>query len=187
MIAKEYGMHIRHQGHAPQVHPTAYVAPTATLVGDVRIGPRARVMYGAALDAEGSRIEIGEASVICENAVLRASAVAGEQPVLLGDHVYGSCCRPVCRSPRRGTFPSSAAPRIDLAGARCVGPLRPCARNLAEGDGHRLGVGSDPRVDSWRPGVPHPARGGHPEPSSASLVLGVEAAHTCATRVFRCH
>ncbi|WP_329584822.1 hypothetical protein OG298_00325 [Streptomyces sp. NBC_01005] len=81
-------MRIRHQGHVPQVHPTAYVAPVATLVGDVRIGPRARVMYGAVLDAEGSRIEIGEASVICENAVLRASAVAGEQPVLLGDHVF---------------------------------------------------------------------------------------------------
>jgi carbonic anhydrase/acetyltransferase-like protein (isoleucine patch superfamily) len=45
-------------------------------------------MYGAVLDAEGSRIEVGEASVICENAVLRASAVAGDQPVLLGDHVF---------------------------------------------------------------------------------------------------
>jgi carbonic anhydrase/acetyltransferase-like protein (isoleucine patch superfamily) len=45
-------------------------------------------MYGAVLDAEGSRIEIGEAAVICENAVLRGSAVAGDQPVLVGDHVF---------------------------------------------------------------------------------------------------
>jgi carbonic anhydrase/acetyltransferase-like protein (isoleucine patch superfamily) len=46
-------------------------------------------MYGAVLDAEGSRIDIGEAAVICENAVLRASAAAAtEQPVLLGDHVF---------------------------------------------------------------------------------------------------
>jgi carbonic anhydrase/acetyltransferase-like protein (isoleucine patch superfamily) len=79
---------IKHRGHAPRIDPTAYVAPTATLVGDVRIGPRARVMYGAVLDAEASRIEVGEATVICENAVLRASAVAGDQPVLLGDHVF---------------------------------------------------------------------------------------------------
>lgn len=79
---------IKHRGHAPRIDPTAYVAPTATLVGDVRIGPRARVMYGAVLDAEASRIEVGEASVICENAVLRASAAAGDQPVLLGDHVF---------------------------------------------------------------------------------------------------
>jgi carbonic anhydrase/acetyltransferase-like protein (isoleucine patch superfamily) len=88
MIARTQGIHIKHRGDLPQVHPSAYVAPTATLVGDVRIGPRARVMYGAILDAEGSRIEIGEASVICENAVLRASAVAGDQPVRLGDHVF---------------------------------------------------------------------------------------------------
>ncbi len=45
-------------------------------------------MYGAVLDAEGSRIEVGEAAVICENAVLRGSAVAGDQPVLVGDHVF---------------------------------------------------------------------------------------------------
>ena len=88
MIAEPQGIRIRHRGHEPQVHPTAYVAPTATLVGDVRLGPRARVMYGAVLDAEGSRIEVGEAAVICENAVLRGSAVAGDQPVLVGDHVF---------------------------------------------------------------------------------------------------
>jgi len=71
------------------VHPSAYVAPTATLVGDVEVGPRARVMYGAVLDAEGSRVEIGEGTVICENAVLRASAAgSGDQSVTLGDHVF---------------------------------------------------------------------------------------------------
>ncbi|MEU4361052.1 hypothetical protein [Promicromonospora sp. NPDC023987] len=88
MIAEAQGIRIRHRGLEPQVHPTAYIAPTATLVGDVRVGPRARVMYGAVLDAEGSRIEVGEAAVICENAVLRGSAVAGDQPVLVGDHVF---------------------------------------------------------------------------------------------------
>ncbi|UMP03436.1 gamma carbonic anhydrase family protein [Amycolatopsis sp. EV170708-02-1] len=88
MIGETRGIRIRHRGREPQVHPTAYVAPTATLVGDVRVGPRARVMYGAVLDAEGARIEVGEASVICENAVVRGSAVAGEQPVLVGDHVF---------------------------------------------------------------------------------------------------
>ncbi|MER5785334.1 acyltransferase [Streptomyces mobaraensis] len=88
MITETQGIRIRHRGQEPQVHPTAYVAPTATLVGDVRVGPRARVMYGAVLDAEGSRIEVGEAAVICENAVLRGSAAVGDQPVLVGDHVF---------------------------------------------------------------------------------------------------
>ncbi|RBQ19262.1 acyltransferase [Spongiactinospora rosea] len=74
-------MLIRHRGHEPVVDPSAYVAPTATLAGRVRVGPRARVMYGAVLDAEDGAIEVGECSIICENAVLR-----GE--VSLGDHVF---------------------------------------------------------------------------------------------------
>jgi carbonic anhydrase/acetyltransferase-like protein (isoleucine patch superfamily) len=82
-------MLVRHRGVAPSVDPTAFVAPTATLVGDVRIGPRARVMYGAVLDSEGSRVSVGEACVVAENAVLRATAVGdADRPVLLADHVF---------------------------------------------------------------------------------------------------
>lgn len=82
-------MLIRHRDRVPQVDPSAYVAPNATLVGDVRIGPRVRVMYGAVLDAEGAQIEVGEACVIGEHAVLRATAVGPRpHPVVLGDHVF---------------------------------------------------------------------------------------------------
>ncbi|MGW2116207.1 gamma carbonic anhydrase family protein [Streptomyces zhihengii] len=94
MTTAAQGIRIRHRGREPQVHPSAYVAPTATLVGDVRVGPRARVMYGAVLDAEGSRVEIGEAASICENAVLRASAVAGDQPVVVGALVHARTVLP---------------------------------------------------------------------------------------------
>jgi carbonic anhydrase/acetyltransferase-like protein (isoleucine patch superfamily) len=80
---------IRHRGHEPVVHESAYVAPTAALVGRVVVGGRARVMYGAVVDAEGSRVEIGECAVICENAVLRGTAKGDtERPVLLGDHAF---------------------------------------------------------------------------------------------------
>ena len=85
MKRSQDGILIRHRGHEPRVHPAAYVAPTATLVGDVQAGPGARVMHGAVLDQEGARIEVGAASVICENTVLRGSAAAGhEQPVACG-------------------------------------------------------------------------------------------------------
>ncbi len=67
--------------------PTAYVAPNATLVGDVRVGAHARVMYGAVLDAEGSRVEVGAHTIVSEHAVLRATAVT-EAPVVLADHVF---------------------------------------------------------------------------------------------------
>jgi carbonic anhydrase/acetyltransferase-like protein (isoleucine patch superfamily) len=80
---------IRHRGAAPSIDPSAWVAPTATLVGDVRVGPRARILYGAVLDAEGSTVEIGEACIISEHAVLRATATGVQpQPVVLADHVF---------------------------------------------------------------------------------------------------
>jgi carbonic anhydrase/acetyltransferase-like protein (isoleucine patch superfamily) len=69
------------------VHADAYVAPTATLIGDVEVGAHARVLSGAVLDAEGSRVTVGEYSIISEHAVLRASAVVGPQPVVVSDHV----------------------------------------------------------------------------------------------------
>jgi carbonic anhydrase/acetyltransferase-like protein (isoleucine patch superfamily) len=34
-------MLLRHRGRDPIIDPSAFVAPTATLVGDVRVGPRA--------------------------------------------------------------------------------------------------------------------------------------------------
>jgi carbonic anhydrase/acetyltransferase-like protein (isoleucine patch superfamily) len=47
------------------------------------------VLYGAVLDAEGSSVEIGEACVISEHAVLRATAVGDRpHPVELADHVF---------------------------------------------------------------------------------------------------
>jgi carbonic anhydrase/acetyltransferase-like protein (isoleucine patch superfamily) len=83
------GMLIRHRDAEPQVDPTAWVAPNATLVGDVRVGPGARVLYGAVLDAEGSRVEVGEYAIVSEHAVLRATAVTGANTaVTLGDHAF---------------------------------------------------------------------------------------------------
>lgn len=81
-------MRIRSRGKEPVVDASAFVAPTAVLVGDVRVGADCRVMYGAVLDSEGSRVELGATSIINEHAVLRATAVGDEErPVVVGDHV----------------------------------------------------------------------------------------------------
>jgi carbonic anhydrase/acetyltransferase-like protein (isoleucine patch superfamily) len=46
-------------------------------------------MYGSVLDSEGSEIKIGECSIICENAVLRATAAGNkEYPVIIGNNVF---------------------------------------------------------------------------------------------------
>jgi carbonic anhydrase/acetyltransferase-like protein (isoleucine patch superfamily) len=84
-------MLIRHRDSVPQVDESVYIAPNATLVGDVRVGPESRIMYNAVLDAEASRIDIGECAIVCENAVLRATALGDvSHPVWMGDNVFVS-------------------------------------------------------------------------------------------------
>ena len=66
-------MLLEHQGLSPQVDPTAYVAPTATLCGDVRVSAHCRVLFGAVLTAEGGPVELGEHVIVMENAVVRGT------------------------------------------------------------------------------------------------------------------
>src|SRR5438105_1324698 len=77
-------MLIEHGGRSPQVHPTAYVAPTAVLCGDVRVGAGSRILFGAILTAEGGPVAIGTRCIVMETAVIRGSK---RHPVRIGDHV----------------------------------------------------------------------------------------------------
>jgi carbonic anhydrase/acetyltransferase-like protein (isoleucine patch superfamily) len=76
-------MLITHQGKNPAVHPSAYVAPTATICGDVSIGPNCRIMHGASIIAEGGKISIGEQCIIFENAVIRSNS---DHPASIGNY-----------------------------------------------------------------------------------------------------
>lgn len=51
-------------GRAPQLHPQSWVAPNATLVGQVVLAAGSSVWYGAVLRAETEPIEIGEGTNI---------------------------------------------------------------------------------------------------------------------------
>jgi carbonic anhydrase/acetyltransferase-like protein (isoleucine patch superfamily) len=82
-------MLIRNRGAEPSIDPSAFVAPTAVLVGRVSVGPRARIMYGTVLDSEASKVEVGATAIVCENAVLRATSVGDvDLPVVVGDHTF---------------------------------------------------------------------------------------------------
>jgi carbonic anhydrase/acetyltransferase-like protein (isoleucine patch superfamily) len=77
-------MMIAHAGKQPQIDATAWVAPDATVCGDVVIGRGSRIMHGARLIGEGGgAIRIGEACIVMENAVIRASR---RHPCTIGDH-----------------------------------------------------------------------------------------------------
>jgi carbonic anhydrase/acetyltransferase-like protein (isoleucine patch superfamily) len=65
------------EGRAPQVSPQAWIAPTATLVGDVRVEAEASVWYGAVLRADFGPIIIRRGANIQDGSVLHG----GDDPV----------------------------------------------------------------------------------------------------------
>src|SRR5260221_9731392 len=75
---------IRHREMSPSVHPEAYVAPTAVLSGQVRVGPGSCVLHGAVLTADSGPVDVGASCVIMEYAVLRGTP---RHPLVIGDHV----------------------------------------------------------------------------------------------------
>ena len=77
-------MILEHRGKQPRIDPSAWVAPTATVCGDVTIGPESRVLFGAVVVAESGPVTIGAHCIVMENAVLRGVA---HHPAKLGDHV----------------------------------------------------------------------------------------------------
>lgn len=77
-------MLIKHLGKSPNIDETSFIAPTAAICGDVRIGKNTRIMYGASIVAEGESITIGDNCVVLENAVLRSTA---KHPLNIGNEV----------------------------------------------------------------------------------------------------
>jgi carbonic anhydrase/acetyltransferase-like protein (isoleucine patch superfamily) len=68
------------EGTAPTVDPSAWIAPTATLIGDVRVEAEASVWYGAVLRADFGPIIIRAGANIQDNSVLHG----GEDPLIIG-------------------------------------------------------------------------------------------------------
>ena len=76
-------MIITHHDKTPSIDSSAYVAPNATLCGDVIVRAGARIMFGACVIAEGRTLEIGENCIVMENAVIRTT---DEHPTIVGAH-----------------------------------------------------------------------------------------------------
>jgi len=77
-------MRFEHLGASPRIHPSAVVASTAVISGDVTIGADSQVLHGAVITAEGGAITLGAHVIVMENAIIRATAT---NPVHIGDHV----------------------------------------------------------------------------------------------------
>jgi carbonic anhydrase/acetyltransferase-like protein (isoleucine patch superfamily) len=92
---------ISFRGTAPSVDPSAWIAPSATVIGAATIAARAGVFYGAVLRADTSTISIGEGSNLQDGVVVHADAgfpatvgsgvSVGHRAVLHGCTVQDDC------------------------------------------------------------------------------------------------
>ena len=89
------------EGKSPTVHPAAWIAPTATLVGDVVVEEGASIWYGVVIRADLGRITIRAGANIQDNTVIHVgsngcevgpNATVGHQCLVhdcvIGDHVH---------------------------------------------------------------------------------------------------
>ncbi|WP_284819567.1 gamma carbonic anhydrase family protein [Corynebacterium rhinophilum] len=72
------------QGARPRIHRSAWIAPNATIIGDVEIGPDSSVFYGCVLRGDVGPIRIGSRCNIQDNSVIH---VEREAPCILEDDV----------------------------------------------------------------------------------------------------
>jgi carbonic anhydrase/acetyltransferase-like protein (isoleucine patch superfamily) len=88
-------------GLAPQLGAAAWVAPSADLIGDVRLGPRASIWFGAVVRADNTPILIGEESNVQDGAIghsdpgypltIGARVTVGHQAILHGCTIADDC------------------------------------------------------------------------------------------------
>lgn len=82
-------------GSAPEVAEDAWVAPTAVLVGRVRLGSGSSAWYGAVLRGDGERITIGAGSNVQDGCVVHAdpgfAATIGDGVVVGHNAVVHGC------------------------------------------------------------------------------------------------
>ncbi len=60
------------EGRVPRIDPSTWVAPSADVIGDVRIGPRCYIGWGVILRGDYGTIEIGEGTAIEEGVIVHA-------------------------------------------------------------------------------------------------------------------
>lgn len=74
-----------HDGVLPSFGDSVFLAPSCSIIGDVRLGDRVSIWFGVTLRGDVHRIEVGEDSNIQDNSTFHGTL--GEWPVILGKRV----------------------------------------------------------------------------------------------------
>ncbi len=77
-------MLVKYNGKQPQLHPSAFVADNATLIGDVRVGEDSSVWFGAVIRGDNEPIIIGSRTSIQDNSTLHCDP---DHPLTIGSDV----------------------------------------------------------------------------------------------------
>ena len=81
------GMFIEYRGKRPKVAASAFVAPTAVLIGDVEVGEESSVWFGVVIRGDNGPIRIGNRTSVQDNAVVHVSR--GSQTTIGDDCTIG--------------------------------------------------------------------------------------------------
>jgi carbonic anhydrase/acetyltransferase-like protein (isoleucine patch superfamily) len=68
-----------YRGIMPKIHPTAFIAPGAVIIGDVEIGAGSSVWFGCVIRGDVNKVRIGSGTNIQDGTVIHVAS--GEQPV----------------------------------------------------------------------------------------------------------
>ena len=68
------GLIVPFKGFVPKIDPSAFIAPNATLIGEVEIGANCGIWYGCILRGDGPGIRIGENSNLQDGTVVHVAA-----------------------------------------------------------------------------------------------------------------
>ncbi|KAA3658745.1 MAG: gamma carbonic anhydrase family protein [Chloroflexi bacterium] len=88
-------MIIEFNGKRPSIAKTAYIAPTAVIIGDVTIGDEASVWFGAVIRGDEGKIMIGPRTSVQDNVVLHVNSRSDtiiESDVTIGHGVVMEGC-----------------------------------------------------------------------------------------------
>lgn len=73
------------RGMTPQIDPSAWIAPTAVLIGDVRIGQGANIWFNCVLRGDTNPVIVGARSNVQDGTVVHVDH--GDHPAIIGDDV----------------------------------------------------------------------------------------------------
>lgn len=74
-----------------RLHPDAYLAENATLVGEVTLEKGANIWYGAVLRGDCGAIRVGEESSVEDNVVIHGNTVVGKHVIIGHAAVLQNC------------------------------------------------------------------------------------------------